>query len=152
MVWALGRGATQWMSATQDASAFGDATAGMQTASRLLPLDPLVAAQTSDAYLVGGLIEGSRPALQSALAAAEHASALDPQNGYRWETRGVALGALGETQSAISALTRAVQYSPGDSQAWENLARMYDRTGQAGEAAAARAKAAALGGAQTQGQ
>ena len=142
MVWALGRGATQWMSATQDASAFGDATASMRSADQLLPLDPLVSAQTADAYVVGGLLQGSRPALAQALAAATRACALDPQNGYRWGTKGVALGALGQTADAIVALKRAVSYSPNDRQAWENLARMYDRTGATAEASDARAQAA----------
>jgi O-antigen ligase len=143
MVWALGRGATQWMSATQDAGSFADASQSMDVAGRLLPADPLVAAQSAEALVVGALLQGSRPTLERALLASEHATALDPQNGYRWETRGVALGALGETQQAIDALELAVEYAPDDAQAWENLARMYDRSGDAEEAARARAQAAA---------
>jgi tetratricopeptide (TPR) repeat protein len=129
--WALGRAATQVISSTGDTSAFPDAESAMLSASLRLPADPLVVAQTAEAYLVAGLASKDRADLESALSLAERAIALDPQNGYRWEAKGTALAALGETQAAIGAFRTAVQYAPDDRQAWANLARVYERVGDA---------------------
>ena len=109
-----------------------------------LPLDGLAAAQSADLYLVYGLAAKDRAALEQALSLALHASAMDPENGYRWEAKGTALAALGETQGALDALNRAVAYSPGDAQAWQNLARVYARTGQTAQQQNAQAHADAL--------
>jgi O-antigen ligase len=127
MQWAAGRAATQWMSATQQTSAFADGREAMSATLRRLPLDPLAAAQNTDFYLVYGLAAKDRSALEQALASAVHASAMDPQNGYRWEAKGTAIAALGDTEGAVEAYMRAVKYAPGDAQAWSNLARMYER-------------------------
>jgi tetratricopeptide (TPR) repeat protein len=130
MTWALGRAATSWMSSTQRTTSFADGRRAMSATARLLPLDSLVAAQNTDLYLVYGLAAKDRSALERALSSALHASAMDPNNGYRWEAKGSALAALGSTDGAISAYKRAVQYAPENAQAWTNLARMYERLGE----------------------
>jgi O-antigen ligase len=144
--WALGRAATQVISSTGDTSAFPDAEAAMLSTSLRLPADPLVVAQTAEAYLVAGLASKDRTELQRALSLAEGAVALDPENGYRWDAKGTALAALGETQAAISAFRAAVQYAPDDRQAWVNLASVYGRVGDTVKAADAQRHADALPG------
>jgi tetratricopeptide (TPR) repeat protein len=146
MHWALGRAATQWMSATGETDAFGDDGALSMTIARTrLPLDPLVAAQAAELYLVYGLNAKDRSALEQALAAATRACELDPENGYRWDTRGTVLAALGQTQAAVAAYQRAVRFAPADTQAWANLARMYERLGDRAAAEQARQQAARAG-------
>ena len=141
MGWALGRAATQWMSATQQTSAFADGSGAMRSTLARLPLDPLAVAQNTDVHLVYGLAAKDRSALETALASAGHAIELDPQNGYRWEAKGTAIAALGETRGAVDSYLTAVRFSPGDAQAWANLARMYDRLGQSAAAEQARRRA-----------
>jgi O-antigen ligase len=144
MQWALGRGATQWMSLTRDGSAFPDARDAMLATTRRLPVDPLVAAQTAEMYLVGGLANRDPVLLPRALTFANRAIALDPMNGYRWETKGTILATLGDTSAAIDALLTSVRYAPADRQAWSTLASVYTATKQTARAADAQAHADAL--------
>jgi len=142
--WALGRAATQRISSAHETAAFPDAEAAMLSAGRRLPADPLLVAQTSELYLVEGLATQDREAIQRSLVLAERAIALDPQNGYRWETKGTALAALGDSAGAVTALRTSVGYSPEDSGAWASLAAVYRRLGDTVSAAVAQARADAL--------
>lgn len=142
--WALGRGATQWMSLTSDGSAFPDARDAMLATTRRLPADPLVAAQTAEMYLVGSLANHDAVLLPRGLGFANRAIALDPMNGYRWEVKGTILAALGDTSAATHALVTAVRYAPADRQAWATLAKVYTATRQTAKAAHAQAHADAL--------
>lgn len=127
MAWALGRAATQWTSATGLPDAYANGEASFEAARSRLPLDPLLAEQTAELHLVYGLVAKDRATLEKALSPAERACALDPENGYFWDTRGSALAALGRTDEAIDALSRAVRFSPANSRARRTLARMYER-------------------------
>jgi Flp pilus assembly protein TadD len=132
------------MSQTRDASAFPDAEAAMVSAMRRLPADPLVVAQAAEAYLVGGLAAGDAGRLREALRLSQLSIEMDPQNGYRWETKGTALAALGDSSGAIESLLTTVRYAPADRQAWVTLSQVYRRLGDTVGAAAAEAHAASL--------
>jgi len=93
---------------------------------------------------VYGLAAKSPAALTQAITLGDAAIAQDPQNGYRWEAKGTALAAVGDTQAALDALKRATTYSPGDAQAWRNLAQVYGRLGDAGAQQDAQAHVDAL--------
>jgi O-antigen ligase len=133
--WAMGRAATRWMSLTRDASAFADAEAAMLSTLERLPADPLAYAQTAETYLVGGLAARDSDRIRQSLVFSERAIALDPVNGYRWETKGTALAASGDTPGAIDAMLKAVGLAPGDARAWSTLATLYGRTGEAAKSA-----------------
>ena len=148
--WALGRGAAQWISATGQLDSFDDGRAAMAETEARLPLDPLATAQYADLYLVYGLSAKDPESLQRAASLAEQAIAQDPENGYRWEAKGTALAALGDTSSAIDALKRAVTYAPADVQAWRNLAQLYARVGQTARQRDAQHRADALSAASSQ--
>ena len=139
--WALGRGATQAMSARGDLSAFEDSVRALESASARLPLDPLVVAQTADAYLVAGVATRDATKLTAALPFVERAIALDPENGYRWAAKGTALAGLGEADAATAAFERAVRYAPDNAQAWASLGKLYEQKGLSAKAAEAQARA-----------
>jgi hypothetical protein len=141
--WALGRGASLALSSGTGADAFSDAAAAMSAANAALPLDPLVAAQYGDVYLVAGVKAHDAAKLEQALPLIDRSIALDPQNGYRWAARGMALAGLGRLAESVADLERAVQYAPNDTAAWAALATIYERTGQPQKAATARQRSAA---------
>jgi O-antigen ligase len=142
--WAKGRAAARWMSVTGDVSSFPDARAAFAAAYSRLPADPLLVAQTAEAYLVAGLESKDAAVLTEALTFADRAVTADPRNGFRWGTKGAILAALGDSTGALDALLRAVQYAPNDPQAWANLASVYRREGDTARAANAQARADAL--------
>ncbi len=141
MSWALGRAATQAMSVRGDLSAYEDATRALASAQTRLPLDPLVAAQHADAYLVAGVATRDAAKLATALPIVERAIAMDPENGYRWAAKGTALAGLGKAAEATAALEKAVRYAPNNAQAWAALAKLYEQSGMTDKAAEAQNRA-----------
>ena len=80
----------------------------------------------------------------AALQAAESALAIDPTDVDAHLARGIALAELSRPSDAEKAFLAAAQLRPTAPEPWTDLAKLYDSTGRASDATAARAKAAEL--------
>jgi len=80
----------------------------------------------------------------AALQAAEAALAVDPTNVDAHLARGIALAELSRSSEAEAAFLAASALRPSAPEPWTDLATLYDSTGRASDATAARAKATEL--------
>lgn len=139
--WARARGATQALQRASDPRAIADVQTDFARLQRRLPADPLVVAQAAEAYLVVALSSKDVRFLNEGLVLADRAIELDPQNGYRWETRASLLLGLNRLDQAEASYLKATALVPRNRVAWRNLAILYERLGKQKLAKQARARA-----------